>query len=170
MTPVDQCVPDLPAHCFDMGERRRDPTIGGKMFFPEARRGAHRWNSCWKHQELWMLVGLLSRPSGTLKFTPGALPRFSLFPIQHVCFIPLLFQPSSSLNNYPSSSSFNSFSSFPVSVPLSENFALHLHSLYLHPHPSTSLVSFYSCLRPPPHVLLLPLQKGEEGEEAARDA
>lgn len=37
VTPVDQCVPDLPAHYFDMGERWRDPTIGGKMFFPEAR-------------------------------------------------------------------------------------------------------------------------------------
>lgn len=49
------------------------------MFFPEARRGAHRWNSCWKHQELWMLVGLLSRPSGTLKFTPGALPALVYF-------------------------------------------------------------------------------------------
>lgn len=87
------------------------------------------WNSCWKHQESWMLVGLLCEvvpqvPSNT---PPSMLPRFSLYPIQHVCFTLLITQPSFLFNNYLSSSSFARFSPTAPSQhlsPLLENFAL----------------------------------------------
>lgn len=149
-----------------MAGRQRDPTVGGKMFFPEAKHvegytgtaaGSIRSCGC-----------LYSCPSGTLKYTPSALARFILYPTQYVCFALLLFQLSFSFNNYPSSS-FSSF--FPSSVcPPLENFALHRHSLYLLPPsihlPRLPLDHTSSCLR----SLLLPHHMGEEGEETAREA
>ena len=126
------------------------------MFFPEARHAECSGNSCWKHQELWMLVRLLRElvPQVSSKTPPSAPPRFTLYPIQHVCFTLLLFQPSLSLNNYLSSSYFASFSPTALSQrppPFFANFAL-LHSLYLCTpiHPPLSSLPLHrtsSCLR-----------------------
>lgn len=101
-----------------------------------------------------MLVRLLRElvPQASSKTPPSALPRFTLYPIQHVCFTLLRFQPPLSLNNYLSSSYFASFSPTALSQrppPLFANFAL-LRSLYLfNSHPSTSLPLHHtsSCLR-----------------------
>lgn len=155
MTPAGQCVPDVPAHCFDVflpwWERDRErerPHSWRENVFPRSETcRVFYWNSCWKHQGLWMLAGLLRKvvpqvPSNT---PPSALPCFGLCPIQHVCFTLLLSQPSFSLNNYLPSSSFVHFFS-------SETFAL-LHSLYLLPpsiHLSHLLLGHTSsCLRSP---------------------
>lgn len=100
--------------------RQRDPTVGGKMFFPEAGHvesctgtaaGSIRSCGC-----------LYGCPTGTLNTPPSALARFISYPTQYVCFAPLQFQLSFLFNNNPSSSFPSYFFSSSACPPL-ENFA-----------------------------------------------
>lgn len=80
-----------------MGERQKEterPHNWSENVFPSSKtcRELH-WNSCWKHQELWTLVGatLRGRPSGALKCTPRVLLCRSLHSIQ-TCLVFFLTQ------------------------------------------------------------------------------
>lgn len=140
------------------------------MFFPEARHAeCSAGTAAGSIRGCWMLVGLLCEivpqvPSNT---PPSALHRFSLYPIQHVCFTHLLFQPSSSLNNYLSSSYFARFSpTAPSSVrpPLFWRTLPFFILSSFYSHPSTSR----------PYLLLFTLSlsysRSTGAEEAAREA
>lgn len=150
-----------------MGERQKEterPHNWSENVFPSSKtcRELH-WNSCWKHQELWTLVGatLRGRPSGALKCTPPrpTLPQFTFNPnvsgfFSHsISIILLLFCQFSSTAPPPQRLS-----------SLGANFAIL--SPFLS-HPSTSPVSTKSdlLLFTVPIYLLPPLHRSEGEEE-----
>lgn len=125
--------------------RQREPTAGGKMSFP--CRVPHL-NSCWKHQELWMLVGVASRcPSCALKYTLQCANGVS-FKSNPTC---RLYAAPFSPNSYQCSSS-----SFLKLLHLSPHRQTLLSFiLSANSHPSTSLLSIWPRHLPPRNSCLM---------------
>lgn len=126
--------------------RQRDPTVGGKMFFPEAGHvESYTGTAAGSIRSCGCLYGC---PSGTLNTPPSALARFISYPTQYVCFALLQFQLSFLFNNNPSSS-FPSYFFFP---PVSTHRWRTLPCSFIlstPPNPSTSLISHLAI--PPPY-------------------
>lgn len=126
--------------------RQRDPTVGGKMFFPEARHvESYTGTAAGSIRSCGCLYGC---PSGTLNTPPSALARFISYPTQYVCFALLQFQLSFLFNNNPSSS-FPSYFFFLWCLPTVGELCPAPSFSLPPPYPSTSLISHLAI--PPPH-------------------